>query len=349
MKKVKIRDRWIGEGEPCFIIAEAGINHNGDVNIAKNMIRAAKECGADAIKFQTFSTEEFIADENLEHTYISQGKEITEPQIEMFKRVELSEEDTKSLSQFASQIGIMFLSTPSNQAAVDLLCRIGVPAIKVGSDDLTNYPLLEYMAQKKKPIILSTGMATLGEVEKAISIIKESGNEEVILLHCVSSYPASAEEVNLKAIETLQLAFGVPVGFSDHTEGIEIPLAAVARGACLIEKHFTLDKNLPGPDHRFSADPSQLSALVAGIRKVEQALGSPEKRPSNKEREMITLSRRSIVADVDIPAGGIIKRDMLHLKRPGTGLSADFLPYIEGRKARRFLRKGEMVRLEDVE
>ncbi len=348
MKRVKIGDRWIGEGEPCFTIAEAGINHNGDVNIAKRMIETAFECGVDTIKFQTFSAEEFITDENLEYTYISQGKEITEPQIEMFNRVELSDEDTKSLPQFASQIGIMFLSTPSNPAAVDLLCEIGVPAIKVGSDDLTNYPLLECIASKGKPIILSTGMATIGEVEKAINTIEKSGNEEIILLHCVSSYPADAREVNLRAMDTLRLAFQLPVGFSDHTQGIEVALAAVARGACIIEKHFTLDRGLPGPDHRFSADPAELSALVAGIRNVEQALGSSEKGPSDKEMEMIGLARRSIVANVDIPAGTVVSKDMLYLKRPGTGLSADILPYLEGRKAKRAIKKGEMVRLEDI-
>ncbi len=348
-ERIKIGSRWVGEGEPCFIIAEAGINHNGDINIAKRMIETAAECGADAIKFQTFSAEEFISDKNLKYTYISQGREITESQIEMFKRVELNEENTRELYQFASEVGIMFFSTPSNRAAVDLLCEMGVAAIKVSAGDLTNYPLLEYIAQKKKPVILSTGMATIGEVEKAIGIMKENGNDEIVLLHCVSSYPASAEEVNLKAMDTLRLAFQLPVGFSDHTEGIVVAIGAVARGACTVEKHFTLDKDLPGPDHRFSADPSELGALVTGIRKVEQALGSSEKKPSDREKDMIRLARRSIVANVDIPVGAIIIKEMLSLKRPGTGLSADFLPCLEGRKAGRFLREGEIVRLEDVE
>jgi N-acetylneuraminate synthase/N,N'-diacetyllegionaminate synthase len=346
---VKIGDRLIGERFPPFIVVEAGINHNGELEKAFEMIRVAKEAGVDAIKFQTFSVEEFIADKNLKYSYISQGREITEPQIEMFKRVELSEEDTKKLCQFASQVGITFFSTPSNRAAVDLLCEINVPAIKVASGDLTNYPLLEHIARKRKTIVLATGMANLGEVGKAIDIFRESGNEEIILLHCVASYPAKAQEVNLRAMETLRLAFQFPVGFSDHTEGIEIALAAVARGACVIEKHFTLDKGLPGPDHRFSADPSELEALVTGIRKVQQALGSPEKRPSAEEKEMIGLIRRSIVANVDILAGAVISKDMLYLKRPGTGLSADILPYLEGRKAKRALKKGQMVRLEDVE
>jgi len=340
---VKIGDCLIGERFPPFIVVEAGINHNGELEKAFEMIRVAKEAGVDAIKFQTFSPEEFIADKNLKYSYISQGREITEPQIEMFKRVELSEEDTKKLCQFASQVGITFFSTPSNRAAVDLLCELNVVAIKVASGDLTNYPLLEHIARKRKTVVLATGMASLGEVEKAVDIIRESGNEEIILLHCVASYPAKAQEVNLRAMETLRLAFQFPVGFSDHTEGIEIALAAVARGACVIEKHFTLDKDLPGPDHRFSADPSELEALVTGIRKVQQALGSPEKRPSAEEKEMIRLARRSIVAIQNIPKGTRISPEMLYLKRPGYGISPQFLHVIIGRKAQKDIARGELI------
>lgn len=345
---VKIGDRLIGEGFPPFIVAEAGINHNGELEKAFEMIRVAKEAGVDAIKFQTFSAEEFIADKNLKYSYISQGRETTEPQIVMFKRVELSEEDTKKLCQFASQVGITFLSTPSNRAAVDLLCEINVAAIKVASGDLTNYPLLEHIAPKKKTVVLSTGMASLGEAGKAVDIIREGGNEEIILLHCVSSYPAKAQEVNLRAMETLRLAFQLPVGFSDHTEGVEIALAAVARGACVIEKHFTLDKGLPGPDHRFSADLSELKALVTGIRKVQQALGSPEKRPSAEEKEMIRLARRSIVAIQDIPKGTKIRSEMLYLKRPGYGISPKFFNVIIGREAQKDIARGELITWEMI-
>jgi N-acetylneuraminate synthase/N,N'-diacetyllegionaminate synthase len=266
----------------------------------------------------------------------------------MFKRVELSVEDTKKLCKFSSQVGIMFLSTPSNRAAVDLLCEINVAAIKVASGDLTNYPLLAHIARKRKTIVLSTGMASLGEVGKAVDIIRENGNEEIILLHCVASYPAKAQEVNLRAMETLRLAFQLPVGFSDHTEGIEIALAAVAKEACIIEKHFTLDKDLPGPDHRFSADPSELEALVAGIRKVQQALGSPEKRPSAEEKEMIGLARRSIVAIQDIPKGTKIRSEMLYLKRPGYGISPEFLHIIIGREAQKDIKMGELITWEMI-
>jgi N,N'-diacetyllegionaminate synthase len=345
---VKIGGRLIGERFPPFIVAEAGINHNGELEKAFEMIRVAKEAGVDAIKFQTFSAEELIANENLKYSYISQGRETTEPQIEMFKRVELSVEDTKKLRKFASQVGIMFLSTPSNRVAVDLLCEINVAAIKVASGELTNYPLLEHIARKRKTIVLSTGMASLGEVGKAVDIIRENGNEEIILLHCVASYPAKAQEVNLRAMETLRLAFQLPVGFSDHTEGIEIALAAVAKEACIIEKHFTLDKGLPGPDHRFSADPSELEALVTGIKKVQQALGSPEKRPSAEEKEMIGLARRSIVAIQDIPKGTKISSEMLYLKRPGYGISPEFLHVIIGREAQKDIKRGELITWEMI-
>ena len=285
MKKIKAGDRYIGEDEPCFIIAEAGVNHNGDINLARKLIDVAVEAGADAVKFQTFKAEEVVTKGAEKADYQKKTTGLKESQFEMLKRLELTGRDFEELFAYAQRKDIIFLSSPFDKGSVDLLDRLGVPAFKVGSGEITNFPLLKHIARKKKPIILSTGMSTLGEVEEALEVIRKDGATDIILLHCVSSYPAKMEDMNLKVIETLRHAFKLPVGLSDHSIGIAIPVAAVSLGACVIEKHFTLDKNLPGPDHRASLEQDELKQMVKAIRDVEKAMGDGVKRPTKEEEE----------------------------------------------------------------
>jgi N,N'-diacetyllegionaminate synthase len=338
-RKIRIANRLIGETEPCFIIAEAGVNHNGDVNLAKKLIDAAKEAGADAVKFQTFKAGEVVTSSAEKAGYQKETTPSEESQYDMIKKLELSGEDFEELFAYTQEKGIIFLSTPFDKGSVDLLDELGISAFKVGSGEITNFPLLKHIAKKRKPIILSTGMATLEEVKEALEVIKE----EVILLHCVSSYPARIEDMNLKAMETLRNAFKLPVGLSDHSLGITVPIAAVALGACVIEKHFTLDKNLPGPDHRASLEPEELKQMVTAIRDVEKAMGDGIKRPTKAEAENGKVVRRSIVARVDIPEGTIITQGMLDTKRPGTGLEPRYIDMIVGRKAREHIKSEELV------
>lgn len=338
---IKISNRTIGEGELCFIIAEAGVNHNGDVNLAKKLIDAAREAGADVVKFQTFRAEELVVKgaEKAKYQKRTTGKE--ESQFEMLRRLELSEEMLFDLKDYADSQGIAFLSTPYDEGSVDLLVRLGVPALKISSADITNHPLLAHIAAKKLPVILATGMSSLGEVEEAVEVIANGGNQQIILLHCVSSYPAKIEDINLKAMETLRYAFELPVGLSDHSIGITIPVAAVALGACVIEKHFTLDKNLPGPDHRSSLEPHELKEMIRSIRDVEKALGDGVKRPMAEEEENKKAARRSIVARVDIPEGVIITQEMLDIKRPGTGIEPKYIENVIGKISKANIRKDE--------
>lgn len=347
MKKIRIGNKLIGEGEPCFIIAEAGVNHNGDIKLAKKLIEVAKKAGADAVKFQTFKAESIVVKDAQKAEY---QKETTGEgsQYEMIKSLELSKEEFGELAEYARKKDIMFLSSPFDKESVDLLHELDVPAFKIGSGEITNFPLLRYVAKKGKPIILSTGMATLGEVEEALNVIRSEGVEDVILLHCVSNYPAKIEEINLRAMRTLKCAFKLPVGFSDHTLGITVPIAAVALGACVIEKHFTLDRNLPGPDHRASLKPNELKEMVKAIREVERALGDGIKRPTADEEEVKKVVRRSIVAKVDIPEGVIIMEDMLDIKRPGIGIEPKYMKTIIDRKARKEIKKDELITIDKI-
>ena len=345
--KLKIGDKLIGEEEPCFIIAEAGVNHNGSVELAKKLIDAAKDAGADAVKFQTFKAESVVVKDAQKAEY---QKETTGEgsQYEMIKKLELTEEDFRELADYAEKKDIMFLSSPFDKESVDLLHELDVPAFKVGSGEITNLPLLRYIAKKGKPIILSTGMSTLGEIEEALDVIRSEGVEDIILLHCVSNYPARIEDVNLRAMGTLKQAFKLPVGFSDHTLGITAPIAAVALGACVIEKHFTLDRNLPGPDHKASLEPDELKEMVKDIREVEKALGNGIKKPTKEEEKIKKVARRSIVAKVDISKGAIITEDMLDVKRPGTGIEPKYLKFIIGRKTKEDIKKDDVIRFEMI-
>lgn len=345
--KVNVGNKFIDEGEPCFIIAEAGINHNGDINLAKKLIGAAKDARADAVKFQTFKAENVVIKNAEKAEYQKTVKE--ESQYGMLKKLELTEEDFEELADYAKEKDILFLSSPFDKESVDLLYELDVPAFKIGSGEITNFPLLRYVAKKEKPIILSTGMATLGEVEEALKVIRSEGVKDIILLHCVSNYPARIEDINLRAMETLKQAFKLPVGFSDHTLGITASMAAVAFGACVIEKHFTLDRNLPGPDHKASLEPDELKEMVKAIRDVEKSLGDGIKRPTKDEEEIKRVARRSIVAKVDIPEGAIITEEMLDIKRPETGIPPKYMERIVGRKAKENIKKDKSITWKIIE
>ena len=345
---VKIAGRLIGEGKPCFIIAEAGVNHNGDVNLAKKLIDVARKAGADAVKFQTFSTEELVTAGAEKARYQRETTGADGAQFEMLQKLELGPGDFKKLSVYAREKDIIFLSSPFDKGSADLLDNLGVPAFKVPSGEITNFPLLKYIARKKKPVILSTGMSTLDEIKEAVEIIRREGSKEIVLLHCVSCYPARVEDMNLKVMETLRRTFGLPVGLSDHTVGIYIPVAAVALGACVIEKHFTLDKKLPGPDHQASLEPGELREMVKAIRDVEKALGDGLKRLTDEEEANKKAARRSLVAGVDIPAGAVITEEMLDIKRPGTGLEPRFINSVIGKKAKKKIASGEVITLDKV-
>ncbi|EDU36131.1 N-acetylneuraminate synthase family protein [Clostridium sporogenes] len=349
MNKIKINDyKYIGENQPCFIIAEAGINHNGDINIAKKMIDAAKECGVDAIKFQTFKAEEFISNKNETYTYKSQGKEITESMYQMFKRYEFTKEEWIEIANYCSEKNVIFFSTPQNPSDLDFLIEIvDLPIIKVGADDLTNLELMSYYASKDKPMIISAGMAYISEIEDAVEAIRKDNNK-LVILHCVSSYPAEAEEVNLRKMNTIKQAFEVITGFSDHTIGTTAAVGAVALGAKVIEKHFTLDKNMVGPDHWFSSDTKELKKLVNDIRYIEKSLGSSQVKPTGKEIEMRKIARRSIVATRDLKVGDVIEERKLDYKRPGSGLPPKFAKYILNKKVKRNIKSGEIITFYDV-
>lgn len=347
MFKVKIGHRLIGEGEPVFIVAEAGVNHNGKVGLGKKLVDAAKFSGADAVKFQTFRVQKIVTKYAEKADYQKQAGR-RESQYEMLRKLELSFEDIKRLFDYAKQRGIIFLSSAFDEESVDLLDQLGVCAFKVASGEITNLPLLRYVAEKKKPVILSTGMSTYEEVEEALGTLRKSGAKEIVLLHCITSYPARVEDANLRTIETLRNRFKLPVGFSDHTQSIVVPVVAATLGAVLIEKHFTISKDLPGPDHRASLEPSKFKEMVTAIREVEKSLGNGEKKLTADEEEIKKAVRRSIVARVRIPKGTVIREDMLDFKRPGTGLRPGDLGRVVGKKAKKGIEADELITLEKL-
>jgi N-acetylneuraminate synthase len=348
MAEVKIGNKWIGDNKPCFIIAEAGVNHNGDVNLAKKLIDAAKRAGADAVKFQTFRAENVVTADAGKANYQKETTGDGESQLEMLKKLELTGRDFKKLFDYSRKKAIVFLSSPFDKTSVDLLDELGIAAFKIPSGEITNLPLLKYIARKKKPIILSTGMSTLGEIEEALGVLRKEGAEEIILLHCVSCYPAASEDINLRAMDTLRRAFKLPVGLSDHTLGIAIPIAAVALGACVIEKHFTLDRYFPGPDHRVSLEPGELKHMVKAIRDVEKALGDGVKKPAEEEKENKGLVRRSLVAKVDIAEGTMLAEEMLDIKRPAGGIEPKYIGLVVGRRAKKDIAKDSLIMWEEV-
>lgn len=331
-----------------FIIAEAGVNHNGSIERAFALVDAARQARADAVKFQTFKAERLATVGAPKAAYQIENTGNSESQHEMLRRLELTPETHRALLRHCKRKRIHFLSTPFDEQSADFLEELGVEIFKIPSGEITNLSFLAHVARKGKPIILSTGMSSLAEVRAAVRVIEKQGNSDLVILHCVSNYPADPADVNLRAMATLEKAFRHPAGFSDHTEGIEIPLAAAALGARVIEKHFTLDRNLPGPDHRASLEPAELAALVRGIRKIEAALGTGKKTPAAAERGTARVARKSLVAAEDIPKGAVLTPGMIAVKRPGTGLAPALKPDLVGRKAARAIPEGTLFSMEMV-
>lgn len=329
---VALGTRKVGAGNPCFIIAEAGVNHNGDLELAKRLVDAAKEAGADAVKFQTWITEKLLVPDAplADYQRHNLGKDLS--QFQMAKDLELTYQQFRELKAHADHRGILFFSTPDEEDSADFLDELGVPLFKIGSGEVTNLPFLHHVALKNKPIILSTGMSTLSEVEAAVRTIEDAANQQLVLLHCVSNYPAAPADCNLRAMDTLRSAFQYPVGYSDHTLGTHVSLAAVALGACVVEKHFTLDRNLPGPDHTMSLTPSKLAGMIGAVRSVESALGTGRKWPADSEMPIKEVAQKSIVAAKEIPKGKSLEPDDLMLRRTSAGLPPSYLKQIIGRK-----------------
>jgi N,N'-diacetyllegionaminate synthase len=326
-----------------FIIAEAGVNHNGSIDIAMRLIDAAKASGADAVKFQTFRADLLATRSAHKAPYQERTTPNAESQFEMLQRLELDAATHQRLIDHCRQVGIQFLSSPFDAESADLLATMDVPLFKVPSGEITNLPFLQHLARKGRPLILSTGMSTLEEVKEAVNALEAAGVSKLTLLHCVTEYPAPYADVNLRAMQTLKSTFGLPVGYSDHTPGIEISIAAAALGAEVIEKHFTLDRSLPGPDHAASLEPAELRQMVAAIRHVEVALGTGIKSPAPCEVHNISVARKSIVAARALPAGHRLVTEDLDIKRPGNGLAPKLLPDLIGRTLREAVAKDELI------
>ncbi len=343
-KNIKIGRKTIGRSQPAYIVAEIGINHNGDMELAKKIIAAAKVAGADAVKFQNYQTEDFLSDRNLTYHYVSAGVEMEEPQYDMFKRCELTQADMIEMAACCRQHDLDFHSTPTSKQGIDMLCELGSPVLKNGSDYLVNLELIQHMGKTGLPVVLSTGMATLAEIDDAVRFFAETGNRQLVLLHCTSSYPAHPDDINLRRINSLRHAFGALVGFSDHSEGVIAAVAAVASGACWIEKHFTLTKDLPGPDHRFSADPAEMAELVRAVRDAEAMIGSAAIIPCPTENVSRQNFRLSCVAAQNIDKGTIISRDDIIFQRPGTGYPPKMVDFLIGMKTNKQINQGEVIK-----
>ena len=326
-----------------FVIAEAGVNHNGSLEIALQLVDAAKASGADAVKFQTFRADLLATRSAHKAAYQERTVPGSESQFQMLQRLQLDAAAHARIIEHCHRAGIEFLSSPFDTKSADLLEKMDVRLYKIPSGEITNLPFLEHLARKGKPLILSTGMSTLGEVEEAIQAIRRAGAVQVTLLHCVTEYPAPYDSINLRAMLTLKQAFGVPVGYSDHTPGIEIAIGATALGAEVIEKHFTLDRSLPGPDHAASLEPDELKNMVAAIRHVESALGNGIKAPAPCEIPNLSVARKSIVAAHSLMKGHVLSEEDLSIKRPGSGLAPRLLPAVIGRTLRTDIQKDELI------
>ncbi|MDD4271686.1 MAG: N-acetylneuraminate synthase [Patescibacteria group bacterium] len=340
---IKIEKKEISDKAPVFIIAEAGVNHNGDINLAKKLIDVAVTSGADAVKFQTFTAELIVTETAEQAAYQSRNIGKTETQYKMLKRLELSEQDHYVLRDYCEEKNIIFLSTPFSEKDADFLETVGVPAYKTSSGEITNLPFLEHIAKKGKPIILASGMSSLEELRAAALVIKKAGNRDLVILHCTSNYPADPKSLNLRAIKTIKNEFGALAGYSDHSEGNLASLLAVALGACVIEKHFTLDKAMAGPDHKASLNPEELKNFVKSIRQAEVMLGSFEKKCSPEEENSKIFGRKSIVAAKDITAGAAITRNDLIMKRPGSGISPAEINSVIGKSAKINILKDKII------
>jgi len=346
--EIKIGNKIIGKNYSTFVIAEAGVNHNGRLDLALKLVDKAKEVGADAVKFQTFKAEQ-VTIQNVEMAeYQKKNIGKNQSQIEMLKKLEFDEKWYPQIIKRCKEKNIIFLSTPHGGfESVDLLQKIGVPAFKFGSGDLTNLPLLKYTAKFKKPIILGTGMAKMEEVKEAIKIIKSVDNNKIVVLHCTTNYPCPSDEVNLRAMQEMIKELNVFVGYSDHTLGSQVPIMAVTLGAQVIEKHFTLDNKMQGPDHKASANPEIFKEMLSGIRKVEEILGSKEKKPTQSEIKNIEIIRKSVVAIADIKKGEKFSLDNIDIKRPGTGLAPKLFFQILGKKSKKYVKSDSLIKKND--
>lgn len=327
-----------------LIIAEAGVNHNGDINIAKKLVDEAKRCGADIVKFQTFNPEKLASRHAVMAAYQKKNLGVEESQKEMLEKLTLRQEEYVALADYCREIGIEFLSTPFETESVRFLNDLQ-DIWKIPSGEITNYPYLVEIARTGKEVILSTGMSTLDEVDAALDVLKTNGSDKITLLHCTTNYPTPMADVNLNAMLTLKEHCDCPVGYSDHTKGIEVPIAAVAMGAVVIEKHFTLDRNMEGPDHKASLEPDELEAMVKAIRNIELAMGDGVKAPSESEKANISVVRKSIIASKKIKAGEILTNENLTTKRPGTGINPMRWNEIIGKKAVRDFEEDELIEI----
>ncbi len=331
-----------------YIIAEAGVNHNGDIELAKQLIDMAKEAGADAVKFQTFKAEESTSIQAEKAAYQKENDPTEESQLDMIRKLELPFEDFAILQKYCEQKEIDFISTPDGTESLSCLMELDVPIIKIGSTEVTNYPFLKIIGETGKPIILSTGMSTLGEVEKALEVLQSTGNDKISLMHCTTDYPTALEEVNLHAMITLKNAFQIAVGYSDHTLGFEAAVAATTLGATCIEKHITLDRNMQGPDHKASMPPEEFKEYVKHIRNTEILLGSYKKKPTKHEVVIMEQIRRSILAKHELKKGTILDKSMFCYKRPGSGIWPEYADILVGMELKRDLGKEEMITWQDV-
>jgi N-acetylneuraminate synthase len=343
-----IAGRTIGPDEPAYIIAEVGVNHDGSLEDALALVDVAAEAGADAVKFQTFDAAQLASQAAPLAEYQQAGSEAAS-QVEMLERLEFSEAEWDQVAARCAERGLTFLSTPFDAASAQTLGRLEVPAYKVGSGDLTNLPFLRSLAANGLPMIVSTGMATMPEIDSAVEAIADSGDPPLSLLHCISSYPTPPEQANLRAMDTLRAAFPhLVIGYSDHCLGLEVSFAAVARGAAVLERHITLDRDRPGPDHAISLEPDDLRALVAGVRMIEASLGTGEKTPAPAEQETRVVVRRSLVAADDLPAGHVLRDEDVLAKRPGGGLPPDAGGSLIGRPLRVAISRDEQFTADHV-
>lgn len=349
---ISIDNRTIGEGHPSYIVAEIGINHNGDMNLAKEQIDIAAECGADAVKFQNFKVEDFLSSKDLKYTYENKSadgttKPVTETQWDMFKRVELTDDHLIELADYCQKKGISMHSTPTSLEGIRVLQKVGVPVLKNGSDFLPNLDLIREMGKTGLPTVLSTGMATISEIGEAVDAFYETGNKQLIILHCTSSYPTPDNEVNVSRVATIRNTWGVHAGFSDHSYGVSAAILSIVYGACWIEKHFTSDKSLSGPDHRFSMDGNELKELVRGIRAAETQIGTPTLGPTKSEVINREGFRLSCVAATSLEAGTALQKDQISYHRPGSGLRPALSNLLVGRKLKSNIAKGHVFTEKD--
>ncbi len=332
-----------------FIIAEIGVNHNGDVQLAEKLIKEMAKAGCNAVKFQTFQTKNLVTRTAEKAAYQKSNIGTSESQFDMLKKLELSESEFFYLKSICEQNSVEFMSTPFNESSVDMLEKIGVLRYKLSSGDITNKRLLQYVARTEKPMILSTGMCDLEEIKEAISWVKEIGNNKITLLHCTSNYPARFEDINMNALQNMKKFFGLPVGYSDHTKGIEISTMAVALGASVIEKHVTISKELPGPDHQASLDIAEFRQMVKSIRNIEKAFGNGEKTAAENEYNTRMVARKSIVVTRNLPEGHVLKAEDLDIKRPGDGIPPKYLDLLPGKKLLKNATEDTTLYFEDIE